>query len=262
MPLPHYDRIIFGKCPLRLVIGQIRFPILFRFNERPFLAPFQEAIRPEYPRIEQEHQVAVKFSGRGVEPAGETVWRFSDRERAWSVVLGEGALTLENRRYTSIDDYLARFDKLLCAAAEHLGVGERTRLGLRFINELRPKGAGALTDWARLLNPKFVGFGGAAELLDGTIARAFTELQSTRSDGTLVIRHGLLDGSTVVERTPDAQAPSGPFYLIDLDYFNTTELPLDVSDTLQQMRTYNDGIYQFFRWTLDGGRIFEQLEPR
>lgn len=262
MPLPHYDRVLFGKAPLRLVIGQVRFPLLFRFNEKPFLAPFQEAIQPDYPRVAQEHQVAVKFSGKGVEPAGETLWRFSDRDGAWSVVLGEGALTLESRKYTSIDDFTARFEKLLRAAGKHLGVEERTRLGLRFVNEIRSPGATKLSEWSELLNPKFVGYAGASELLDGTIERAFSEIQSKRDDGTLVIRHGLLTGTTVEPRAGDREVEQGAFYLLDLDYFDGTELELDVAATLGQVRSYNESIYQFFRWALDKGTLFAQLEPR
>ena len=72
MSRPTYERVIFRRSPLRLVLGQIRFPLLFRFNEKPFLAPFQEAIQPEYPRVEQEQQITVKISPKGVEPAGQT----------------------------------------------------------------------------------------------------------------------------------------------------------------------------------------------
>lgn len=261
MTMPHYDRVIFGKAPLRLVVGQVRFPLLFRFNEKPFLAPFQEAIQPEYPRISQEQQVAVKFSSKGVEPAGETLWRFSDRDGSWSVILGEGSLTLESRRYTSVDEFLSRFEKLLNAATKHLGVADRTRLGFRFINEFRSSEADKLSDWAALLNPKFIGYGGA-ELLDGVVERAFHEIQSRRDDGILVIRHGLLVGSTVEARPPENPAQQGPFYLLDLDYFDNTEGALDVSAVLTKMRTYNESSYQFFRWTIDEGNIYKQLEPR
>lgn len=262
MPLPRYERVLFGKSPLRLVIGQVRFPLLFRFNEKPFLAPFQEAIQPDYPRVAQEHQVAVKFSDKGVEPAGETLWRFNDREGAWSAVLGEGALTLESRKYTSIDDFAGRFEKLLNAATKHLGIEERTRLGLRFINEMRSPSATKLSDWAELLNPKFIGYGGAAELLDGTIEHAFSEIQSKRADGTLAIRHGLLTGTTVEPRASDRQVEQGPFYLLDLDYFDGAEGDLDIAGMLAQVRSYNESIYQFFRWALDRGKLYAQLEPR
>jgi uncharacterized protein (TIGR04255 family) len=261
VPLPHYERVVFGKAPLRLVVGQIRFPALFRFAEKPFLAPFQGAIQRDYPRAAQENQVALRFSGKGMEQAGESLWRFSDREGNWSAVLGETALTLESRRYTTVTDFLERFERLLRAAREHLGIEERLRLGFRFINEIRDPGATKLTDFSQLLNARFVGFGGAAELLDGEVDQAFHDIRSRRPDGVFVIRHGLLSGTTVEPRSGDPPLDRGPFYLIDLDYFDEREGPLDVAATLDQMRLYNETIYQFFRWALDHGGLYERLEP-
>lgn len=259
MTLPSYERVLFGKSPLRLVIGQVRFPLLFRFNEKPFLAPFQEAIQPEYPRPTQEQQAGVKITPKGVEPTGESLWRFSDRESNWSVVLGEGALTLESRRFTSIEDFIGRFEKLLNAANTHLGVEERSRLGLRFINEMRSHGATTLKDWAALLNPDFAGFTGA-DLLPGPVEHAFHEIRSKPENGTLVIRHGVLTGTSVMHAAETA-SPQGPFYLIDIDYFDDRESRLDLEETIKTLRAYNDAIYQFFRWAVDG-KIYKQLEPR
>jgi len=261
-PLPHYDRVVFGRAPLRLVLGQVQFPLLFRFNEKPYLAPFQEAIQPDYPRVAPEQQLALRFSGKGVENAGESLWRFSDASGDWSVVLGENALTLESRRYTTIKDFLARFEKLLQHASKHLGIGRRTRLGLRYINELRSEGAASLTDWAQLLNPRFVGFGGAPELLEGIVEHAFQQIQSKRDDGTLFVRHGLLTGTALEPRPTDPPIMQGLFYGIDLDYVDSTEGPLDIGATIRQMRTYNESMYQFFRWTLDKGKLYSQLEPK
>jgi uncharacterized protein (TIGR04255 family) len=263
MSLPAYPRVIFAKSPLRLVLGQVRFPLLFRFNEKPFLAPFQEAIQPEYPRVAQEQQVALKISAKGVEPAGEFLWRFSDRDANWSVLLGEGALTLESRYYTNIDDFIGRFEKVMAAGVEQLGIKDRTRLGLRFVNELRSSGADSLSNWAELLNPKFVGFAGA-DLLRGIVEQSFHEIRSKPSDGNLVIRHGLLSGTTIEPRPGDAPESSlaGKFYLVDLDYFDDTECSFDIGATARQLRTYNEVLYQFFRWTLDKGKLYQQLEPR
>ena len=261
MSIPAYDRVVFDKSPLRLVLGQVRFPLLFRFNEKPFLAPFQKAIHPEYPRVTQEQQIAVRLSAKGVEPTGEALWRFSDRDGNWSVILGEGGLTLESRRYSSIDEFSGRFETLLASATAHLGVEDRTRLGLRFTNELRSKGAQALREWADLLNPTFVGYAGT-DLLDGTIEHAFHEIRSKRADGTLVIRHGLLTGTSVEPHPGDVPAEQGRFYLLDFDYFDDKECVLDIGETKKQLRAYNDAIYQIFRWTLDKGKLYQQLDPR
>ena len=261
MPLPTYDRVTFDNSPLRLVIGQVRLPLLFRFAEKPFLASFQESLQPDYPRPAQEQQATLRFSARGrIDPTGATLWRFSDRDGAWSVVLGESALTLESRRYTDIKEFSERFSKILSAAQRDLGVEERTRLGLRFVNEFRSSEGTNLRRWAELLNPSFVGFGGA-DLLDGDVEHAFQEVQFKRSAGMFVVRHGLLTG-TAVEPRPGEGPERGLFYLLDIDAFEQTEGPLDVEATTKELTSFNDGIYQFFRWTIDGGKIYPQLKPR
>jgi uncharacterized protein (TIGR04255 family) len=261
MSLPTYKREIFGKSPLRLVLGQVRFPLLFRFAEKPFLAPFQEAIQPDYPRVNAEQQMAIKLSAKGVEPTGEQLWRFGDRDGNWSAVLGETALTLESRRYSNIEDFLGRFEKLLNSAAKHLGIGDRTRIGLRFVNEVRFTGADTLGHWAKLLNPAFVGYAGG-ELLDGKVEHAFHDLRCKRTDGTLVVRHGLLTGTTVEPRQGEASVDGGRFYLMDFDYFDEEQKELDIKATIRQLRTYNEAIYQLFRWALDKGTLYQQLEPQ
>jgi uncharacterized protein (TIGR04255 family) len=261
MPLPAYERVRFAKPPLRLVVAQVTFPLLFRFNEKPFLASFQEAIQPEYPRATQEQQIALAVTAKGVEQGGAVLWRFGDRSGRWAAVLGETSLTLEARAYGSIEEFVGRFERVLGAAVKHLGIGDRLRLGFRYVNEFRAVGAETLSDWASLLNPAFVGFAGAG-LLEGTVEQAFAQFQSKRDDGTVMVRHGLLAGTTVPLLPADPPTDLGRFYLLDVDYADNREGPLDVAGTAAQLRSYHEKIYQLFRWSLDGGRLYESLEPR
>ena len=154
-------------------------------------------------------------------------------------------------------DFLDRFRHLLETAQEQLEVTDRLRLGLRYINEVRYPGAENLAEWRTLLNPEFVGFD-AANLLDGRINHVMQETQVQRSDGVLAVRHGLLNG-TIVPPLPQEQPADGRFYLIDLDYYDTTEYDLDIPATIKQMQDYNDVIYRFFRWTLSK-KLYDYLE--
>src|SRR5947209_13452332 len=175
MKLPEYEWVQFKKAPLRLVIGQVRFTIMPRFEQKSFIAGFQEAIRNEYPRAAREPMVTYQLSPTGIHPStGEMLWRFSSRDARWSAVVSEAALTLETRGYVSMHDFLDRFRHLLETAQEQLEVTDRTRLGLRYINEVRYSGAENLAEWRILLNPEFVGFD-AADLLDGRIKHVMQE---------------------------------------------------------------------------------------
>lgn len=230
-----------------------------RFGDSSFIASFYDALRLEYPRRSREQQVALQISPKGVQQGpGEMLWRFATHDRFWSIVVGEGAITLEARGYSSIDDFLTRFQRASNVAHEKLEVTERTRLGLRYINELRDPEAVTLSDWAGLLRPELLGFA-ASGLLEGRVEHIIQELRVERQDGTLALRHGLLTGTTV-EPLPQEKPPTGRFYLIDLDYYDATECELDLSATLARMREYNHVLYRLFRWTLTD-RLFDRLGP-
>jgi uncharacterized protein (TIGR04255 family) len=259
MKLPEYEWVQFRKAPLRLVIGQVRFTIMPRFEQKAFIAGFQEAVRSDYPRVSREPTVTYQISPTGINPSpGETLWRFSTRDNLWAVVVGESAITLEARRYSSMRNFLERFSRILKVASETLEVTDRLRLGLRCINEIRYPGTESFADWGKLLNPEFVGFE-ASSLLDGQVDHTLQEIQIERHDGILSIRHGLLNGSVVVPLAQE-QSVGGRFYLIDLDYYDTAEYDLDIPATIKQMQDYNDVMYRFFRWTLSE-TLYNYLEP-
>jgi uncharacterized protein (TIGR04255 family) len=257
--LPKVERVLFKNAPLRLVIGQIRFPLLLRFSDGSFIAPFQAAIADEYPTVTREQQLQLQVSGKGLtQGPGEALLRFSSRDGLWTVALAEGALTLEVRGYSSIDEFSQRFGRVITAAKETLNVRERARLGLRYINEIRHASGQSLAGWRTLLNPELVGFAGG-DLLDGTVEHMVQEIQARRSDGTLAIRHGVLTGR-VVDPLQTQEEPDGKFYLIDMDYFDAQSVPLDIERTAKQLRDYNDVMYRFFRWSLTD-KLFDHLKP-
>src|SRR5260370_7524113 len=97
MELPEYKWVQFRKAPLRLVIGQIRFTIMPRFEQKSFIASFQEAVRSEYPRVSREPTVTYQLSPTGINPSpGETLWRFFLRENRWAGGLCKEHITLQD----------------------------------------------------------------------------------------------------------------------------------------------------------------------
>ena len=259
MKLPEYRQVRLKKAPLRLVIGQIRFTIMPRFEQKAFIAGFQEAIRPHYPKVSREASVTYQLSPLGINPSpGEILWRFSSRDNRWAVVVGESAITLESRAYSNMSDYLDRFAQILQVANKTLDITDRLRLGLRYINEIRYPHAETFAQWRSLFNSEFIGFD-AAGLLNGKVDHTLQEIQVNRPDGVLAIRHGLLSGA-IVAPLPQEQPASGQFYLLDLDYYDMTECDLDISATVKQMQDYNDLLYRFFRWSLSE-MLFDYLEP-
>jgi uncharacterized protein (TIGR04255 family) len=239
----------FKNSPLRLVVCQLRFPLLLRIAVADLVAEFHDSISTEYPDAAREKQFSFELSAEGVAPKGaaEVLFRFSDRDSAWSVVLGESQLTLECRKYTDHSELLSRFERLLKAAVDVFDIKRRSRLGLRYVNEFRQSGYATMQEWGKLLNKDFAGFSTSA--FPEPVSRTFHEMQVDRPDATFVIRHGLLHGTTVPPQA-STSAETGPFYLLDLDHFIVEDAPLDVPTILATLRDWEAHSFSFFSWTL------------
>lgn len=260
MPLPEYSQVQYARAPLKLVVCQLRFPSQLRISDPTFVADFQDAIASDYPELRREQQSLFQVSSGGLPEASHVMmYRFLDGQGAWSVLLGEGSLTLESRAYSSIEDLLRRFERVVTAARDTLGIGLRQRLGLRYLNEFRHPGKTELTHWRDDFRPEFLGF--AASLFEEPVGYALQQVQVTRPDGRFVVRHGAMRGTTVPS-LPSTQEPEAQdaFYLLDLDYSDSRPVPLDVAASQEQLRAYNAFIYRFFRWTLSE-RHHVALEP-
>ena len=85
-----------------------------------------------------------------------------------------------------------------------------------------------------------------------------SETRTKRKDGTLQLRHGFLQGTTLVANEFHL-AKTGPFYLLDLDYFDTTAKKFDVFEVGEQIEKYNKVLYRVFRWAIGDGELYRSL---
>ena len=84
-------------APLVRVIAQVRFPLVASVESQEFIAPFQEAIRKEYPVLRQERAQSIFVGPKGATPLAESkVWRFSDSTRGWRATLAPDFVALES----------------------------------------------------------------------------------------------------------------------------------------------------------------------
>jgi uncharacterized protein (TIGR04255 family) len=236
-----YARRKYGANYLRLVLCQIQFPILMRFDEPAFQGSLQEALRAEYPRVQQEQQIAVAMAAGGglaSTPAG-IQWRYQDLDGRWSVVLQRNFAGLETNGYDDYEDFEQRLSRLLRALAQ-LGITVSERLGLRYINEFKHADGSRPSDWKVLLRDDLLGIA-SEELLDGEIVHAVQDIRTTRVDGTLVMRHGFVNGGD------DGR---GPYYLLDLDHFREGPRDFDEEALLNEGRSFHEAISRVFELTL------------
>ncbi len=256
--LPHYEVEQFSNAALELCLVQVRYPTLPRFSESGYLTGIEEALAEEYPLFGPEQAVNIVLTPQGVsQAAGGQLIRFSDIERRWSVVLAGDFVSIETRHYSNIQELSARFSDVLRLVATHLKPRLQLRFGLRYVNEFRHRQGDKYQKWRQLINPELLGIG-ARNVLGGTIEQTIGELRTGRPDGTFLLRHGFLSGTTVAPLAPKPPQ-AGPFYLLDLDYYVEAPLPFD-SRPADRLRAYNDYIYRVFRWAIGDGELYRQLK--
>jgi uncharacterized protein (TIGR04255 family) len=249
--LSQWPRVIFNKNPLKVVVLQVRFSPILALAQPAGVAPFQEAIRERYPRAEAPaQQVMLAFGPNGPLPptAQQGPWRFLDDE-GWIVGLATDYVSLEATSYERYEEFEPRVTHVLEAARDVLGLRERGRLGLRYVNEIHHPDARTIADWRNLLNPELLGVSGG-KLLGPRVTQTIQQIDVRLDDGVLTVRHGCTT-------SPDGPAP----YAIDLDAHDDDTRPFAVDEILGRSASFRAWIGGFFRNSL-GKDLYEFLEPR
>jgi len=258
-PLPQYHRELLAAAALELCLVQVRFPPASRFTEEKSLSALKEDLADEYPIASVEQAMNVMLTPQGIVPAaaGAPLLRFSTVDSAWSVVLTNEIVSIETRHYIDIDEMSGRFARIIERIVQYLAPRVQLRFGLRFVNEFRVPHVDTYEQWLDLLRPEVLGIG-AVNPFDGAVEQTINELRTRRTDGTLLVRHGFLNGTTIA---PVGQRPSksGPFYLLDLDYYDEAPASFDL-DVTARMHAYNDIIYRGFRWFVGDGTLYRLLK--
>jgi uncharacterized protein (TIGR04255 family) len=222
-------RRIYQRNPLKLVVCQLRFPVLQEFESPGFLAPFQTRLLDDYPRssLEQQLGFAVGPGGAASMPAQQH-WRFRGLEDGWSVALGRDFVSLEASDYDRFETFRARLT-LVLDSLPLLGVRVRERIGLRYVNEIRHPDAKSASDWPQYIEQQMLGMVGGADLNDRLI-HAVTDIRLRDDGDVMVIRHGYV-------------GPQGEdnecFYLLDVDVFDERPIAFDPGQTKEQLDRFH-----------------------
>jgi uncharacterized protein (TIGR04255 family) len=241
-PLP--PEVELHEAPLVRVIAQLRFPLVVSIENQDFIAPFQEAIRMNYPILRLEQAQELMIGPSIMAPVGRAIWRFSNTEDNWRVSLSSNFMALETTAYTSRSAFLARFKDLLAALYEHIKLKVVDRLGLRYIDRVTYP---ALDDIAMLVRKEVLGVIGTS-LAD----KAYLSMSETIFDlqnAQLLARWGTLPRNATVD--PSALEPlDEASWILDLDMFSTNARSFDVEKLLHETRLFSERLYTFFRWAV------------
>lgn len=253
--LPAAPRFTLERHQLAQVICQVRFSPVLRLNQQEEVAPFQEEVRARYPGFVLEPAVALMITPQGVvqQDSGSKNYRFADVEAGVVLVLGVDFVAIETRDYVAIEDVIERIRDAVSLVQRFYSPAQRTRLGLRFTNELRFEAADVQTQVREALNPQLLG-----PLGDPDLAAAVETTQSvihlrTEAGNMLQVIHGLnpQGGTTVLPMpgTTPARVPQEPFYLLDFDAYASDPVALSADAVAEQAMVFNDQIRTLFAWS-------------
>ena len=156
-------------------------------------------------------------------PQSETRTKLTSRGRTLCVTFAQDSVWFETTAYKGWDWFRPILNASLETIESLAPVQGYTRLGLRYVNELRVPLTGDLPDWSQWVIPELIGparrFGG---LVDGQLMHQGLAQFRSGADRLITVRYGSLTGRSSV--SPDGQAlvapttfPEGPFFLWDTD---------------------------------------------
>ena len=241
---PPVPSVPLPSSPLSFVVAQVRFPVIASINDQAFIGPFQERIRSTYGdlRRETETQVLVGPTGAQAQPAG-VVWRFTDDATGWEVALAPEFLALATNRYTNRTDFMGRLGSLLEALDAWLDPRKVRRLGVRYIDRI---GEEHLDGIARLIRPEVLGPLTVRSGPEVELQHTLTDCQYQFDDETaLRARWGFLPPKSTFDPAIDPLETRS--WVLDLDASHG-DRAFDPIAIQEQVQTFSDRIYRYFRW--------------
>lgn len=114
------------------VICQIRFPALLEIDG--MVAEFQKLIREDYPGYSQSSALPMNLANAPV----PTDHIFQSNDMVWSITLLVASLSLTTTRYSDWKQFKRRLEQVTAAALDTFDIRTCNRVGLRYINAIRP----------------------------------------------------------------------------------------------------------------------------
>ena len=246
---PSVEEVHLSSSPLVGVIAQVRFPAVTSIQPgSSFVAPFQEALRKDYPVLRQERQLQVLVGPSGASPydAG-IILRFEQQDPdAWQVTLAPTFVSLSTKRYTRRSDLLSRLNVVLHALDNWLDPKVCDRVGVRYIDRVTGE---QLDQLAKLVRPEVFGIKGTPSGGGVEVVHMLTDTLFRLDDASeMRSRWGLLPKGATYD--PSIEPVGEQSWVLDLDHYTAQPVDFDLAAISERVSTFCDRIYRFFRWSV------------
>ncbi len=260
-------REVYPNAPLAIVTAEIRFGYEPRLRNDTARDRFAEAVRGTFPRLSAEQALTLTVSGpEGARQTVEPQVRATRADQQATVSLNAAALSL-SMSGKAYEDYEASFAPLMTvvvdAVRQAAGDVPVQRLGLRYIDEVRPPVPTVGSEWSVWINSELLG---ATRALGDPVAAHRSVTTFARGGGrTVTFNAGQFDGGTVVDVTlpfSTRRDTPGPLFVIDVDSAWEPEdhTPLDTSTVAEILADLHAPVGGVFQWSItDAARaLFRQ----
>lgn len=242
-----------SRAPLVKVLAQLKFPVNARIDTTEGVAGFQDLLRDAYPIMRQEQQLAIALpAGAGplgvqVGAAAASLWRLSSLDDDWTIVIARDFLAIETSSYTSRDDFLQRFERVLDAMTKAgLSPVVSDRLGVRYIDRI--EGEDMISDLPLLVRRELLGVGDVELPERSEIIGSVSQTHLRIDDMQIRAGWGLLPPNAVM--LPGIDGVDVKTWVLDVDVFTERVKPFSVEDVVSETTVAADHAYRFFRWAV------------
>jgi uncharacterized protein (TIGR04255 family) len=241
-------------APLRVVLCQLRFPPLFRFEEANTRS-FAAALGEEYPLVSEDQLQVMELN---VSPQGavrsqgsptHAVFRLESEQRDRAITLGHEWLSLETTEYAGFDEFSEQWRLALGAALDAFDFAHELRLGLRYVNELEVGPSASPERLRDILTDNVLG----ALNLDASaerLVRSWQEVRFRHDHGGYTMQHGYVEN-----------ADQAWVYILDYDGYREGKRAIEVDEQVEALKTMNHHIFRLFRKSVTES-TFARFRPR
>jgi uncharacterized protein (TIGR04255 family) len=245
------EEVVLGDAPLVKVLVQLRFPAIVELQDRNALVGFQKALREVFPVYRQgnEHALVVA-DGKVLKSDSSVVHRFSDVDGAWIASLTPEWVALETTSYTTRDEFVARWSKVVAAlSAMEQAPAVYDRLGVRYIDQLT--GEDATVNLRTIIRHEVLG---ALALEDSMpepdqLIAAITQAHFRLDGPQLMARWGRLPANAAM--VPGLAPIPQVSWILDMDVFlDEVGRRFDADEIVKATEHAARHAYRFFRWAV------------
>lgn len=222
----------YAHAPVALVAIEITFPGEIGSTLAPGMRrALHEVLGQDWviEQVTQQHLTLSLVPGQQLAPQppsfpGTTILRFTDRRRGAAIALTAGSMAVETTRYENWPNFRSTLETAVRATEKLLRPAGVTRVGVRYIDEVRVAGVGG-AQWSQWLSTALLPPASESMTSDGWPPVNWAGLAQYRigEARNLVLRFGPQPAQPGFAVNPDGPLrrlgprPQGPFFLLDFD---------------------------------------------